>query len=387
MWKKTEHSEVLEFKREYLDQAICFVLKKIDENMKIFGNKFPAPASYNNVYLTIENIEWTSSFWSGMLWLAYDITGNPKYRTAASDQLESYKKRVDGRIFTDTHDLGFLYTLSCVASYRLTKDESAKDTAVAAAHLLVERYFEKAGIIQAWGNLNDPAQRGRMIIDCLMNLPLLYWASLVTGDKRFRQIAERHAMQSARHLIRDDGSCYHTFYMDVETGMPKFGRTQQGFSDDSCWARGQAWAIYGFVLSYLYTKDDKFLDISKKVADYFMSRLTGDLVCRWDLAFTEGDEEKDSSAAAIACCGMLEIAKQLRHDDPYRTIYRNSSLMILSSLIGDYVSSDQPASNGVLLHGVYNKPEGNGVDECCIWGDYFYFESLVRLYKDWTLYW
>jgi unsaturated chondroitin disaccharide hydrolase len=364
MWKETmmKYSEVPELKKE-------------------------TPASINNVYKPIDNTEWTSSFWTGMLWLAYDITGDLKYKSAADIQIESYKKRLDDRICTDTHDLGFLYTLSCVASYKLTGDESAKDTAIAAAKILATRYFEKAGIIQAWGDLNDPAQRGRMIIDCLMNLPLLYWASQVTGDNRFYEIAKIHAGQSAKHLIREDASCYHTYYMDVETGLPKYGKTQQGYSDESCWARGQAWAIYGFILSYIYTKDKLYLERSVITADYFLNRLPKDFVCYWDLTFTDGSEERDSSAAAIACSGLMELAKHIPDNDEKKSAYINASLAILNSLIKEFTSENTALSNGVLLHSVYSKPANEGVDECTIWGDYFYFESLVRLYKDWILYW
>lgn len=379
----------VEFSKEECLEAIDFILKKIDENLEKYGNlRFPNAASKNNIYeFSEKNVGWTTSFWTGMLWLAFEVTGKEKYKVAANEQLETYKYRVDNKIGTDTHDLGFIYTLSCVAGYKLTGNEEAKETALKAADLLITRYFEKAGIIQAWGDLNDPNKKGRMIIDCCMNLPLLYWASEVTGDCKYAKIAQSHAGKAAEYIVREDASTYHTFYMDVDTGEPKFGNTHQGFSDTSCWSRGQAWGIYGFPLTYLYTKNSEMIELTKKISNYFLNRLPSDNVCYWDLIFTEGTQERDSSAAAIAVCGLLEMTKILPLTDTYRKSYENAALAIVKSLAENYTSASDSDSNGILLHAVYGKPFNNGVDECNIWGDYFYFEALVRLIKDWRLYW
>lgn len=379
--------EDIRWTKEQCRQAIDYVLAQLDRSLDLFADQFPAPASVNLVYPAIGNTEWTSSFWTGMLWLAYEVTGDDKYRAKAELQLDSFKERVEQRIGTETHDLGFLYTLSCVAAYKLTGNEEAKQTALLAADMLMERYFEQAGIIQAWGNLNNPSQRGRMIIDCAMNLPLLYWASETTGDPRYYQAAECHIQQTAKYIIREDASTYHTFYMDTESGEPRYGKTSQGYSDDSCWSRGQAWAIYGLPLSYRYTGDSSLIRLAEKVANYYLNRLPEDYVCYWDLIFTEGDEERDSSAAAIAACGMLELAKHLPLVEESRRRYENAALLTLESLAAHYTTVTRPESNGILLHAVYGKPLGNGIDECCIWGDYYYFEALVRTYQDWKPYW
>jgi unsaturated chondroitin disaccharide hydrolase len=376
-----------EVTKEKVQAAIDFILKKIDEKLDAFTYKFPAPASKNNVYEAIDNTDWTSCFWTGMLWLSYEVTGDNKYRNIAEIHLQSFKKRIDEGLHIDTHDLGFLYTLSSISAYKLTGNEEAKETALKAAEALTNRYFDKAGIIQAWGDLKDPDQRGRMIIDCCMNLPLLYWATEITGDKKYYEMADSHVMQAIKYLVREDASSFHTFYMDVETGEPKFGKTAQGYKDDSCWARGQAWGIYGLPLSYLYTGAPELIEIGKKITNYYLNRLPEDYICYWDLAFTDGAEERDSSGAAIAICGMLEMTKHMPLMDPYKALYENASLHILNSLIEKYTSKDCPKANGVLLHAVYDKPKNVGVDECCIWGDYFYFEALVRTLKDWKLYW
>ena len=371
---------------EYYHQAIEDILNKIDGNLGTFQDKIPAPASRNLVYEAIDNIYWTSSFWSGMLWLAYEITGEAKYRRVAEAQLQLHRRRLEEGVNTDTHDLGFLYSLSGVAAFKLTGNEAAKDLALEAAEHLSGRYWERAGIIQAWGVMDDPEERGRMIIDCLLNLPLLYWASEVTGDARYRKIAYNHVYQNARYIVRQDASTFHTFFLDVATGRPIAGKTHQGFSDDSCWARGQAWGIYGFPLSYRYTGDWRLIEVAKRLSNYFLNRLPEDQVPYWDLIF-DGGAERDSSAAAIACCGLLELSKHLPLADPSKRVYENAALSILSSLIDHYTTKEIPYSNGLLLHGLQHKPKGLGVDECCIWGDYYFFEALVRVVKDWEPYW
>ncbi|MCJ8014801.1 glycoside hydrolase family 88 protein [Paenibacillus sp. KQZ6P-2] len=383
----SRYDQAPQLTKERCEEAMAFILGQVDRNLETFADTFPSEASTGNIYKQIGNTEWTPAFWTGMLWLAYETTGEEKYRQAAEKQLGSYRQRVEERCYTDTHDLGFLYTLSCVSAYKLTGNEEAKQLALEAADLLYNRYLEKAGIIQAWGNLSDPKQQGRMIIDCLMNLPLLFWASEVSGDRKYYDAAASHVQKSAEYLIREDATSFHTFYMDTETGRPKYGSTAQGYSDDSCWSRGQAWGIYGFPLSYRYTEDTELIGLTKKVANYFLSRLPEDYVAYWDLIFTDGPEERDSSAAAIAVCGLLETSAHLPLTDPLKRKYENAALLILKSLIKNYMTREIPSSNGILLHAVYSKPGNNGVDECCIWGDYYMYEALVRVTRDWKPYW
>jgi unsaturated chondroitin disaccharide hydrolase len=188
--------------------------------------------------------------------------------------------------------------------------------------------------------------------------------------------------------VRPDGSTFHTFYFDAETGAPISGATDQGAADASCWSRGQAWAIYGFVLNYVYTQDDSFLQTACRVADYFLAHLPTDGVAYWDLIFTDGStEERDSSAAAIAVCGLLELAQRLPAGAAAQR-YQAAARHILASLFNNYSTAHHPESNALLLHGVYSKPHGKGVDEGNLWGDYFYLEALMRLARpDWKPYW
>jgi unsaturated chondroitin disaccharide hydrolase len=322
-----------------------------------------------------------------MLWLSYELTGSACFRDAADVHVASFDARQRDRIATNHHDLGFLYSLSCVAGFQLTGSGCAREAALGAASQLMERFLPNAGIIQAWGDLNDPAQRGRMIIDCNLNLPLLYWAGATSGDTRYAEAANRHIEQAARHIVRADGSTFHTYFFDAETGRPREGKTHQGFSDASCWARGQAWGISGFPLVARHNGDVRLLELAKVLANYFLNRLPPDGICYWDLIFTEGTEPRDSSAAAIAACGLLELASNLPLLDPLRSEYERAAAGMVMTLSEHYFNHDSAPGAGLLRHAVYHKPNGVGVDESCIWGDYFYLEALVRLTRIWQPYW
>ena len=381
--------------------AIQAALARIDANLKPFETLFPDDTTRGNVYYPRRvspaqaeeglqpgaNIGWTTSFLTGQLWLAYQWTGKAEYRRAAEIHLDNFKQRIERRIDTDHHDLGFLYTLAAVAPWRLTANPLARQTALLAAETLMNRYIPAAGIFQAWGRMDDPEQRGRAIIDCLMNMPLLYWASRESGDARFAQAAESHSLQSAVNFIRPDDTTFHTFYFDVNTGAPRYGKTAQGARDDSCWARGQAWGIYGLALGYRYTRNPVFLQAAGRVSDYFIAHLPADRVAYWDMIFSDGSsEERDSSASAIAACGLLELAGWL--SGARAEAYRAEAVAMTRSLYENYSTKDQPASNAQILHGVYSKPGGGGVDEANLWGDYFYTEALMRLSNPaWEIYW
>jgi unsaturated chondroitin disaccharide hydrolase len=373
--------------RARIDRAIQSALGAMERNLTHFGDRFPMPSSVGGIYPAMDNTEWTNGFWTGMLWLGYELGGAAQFRAAAERHVASFYLRQRERIATNHHDLGFLYSLSCVAGFKLTGSEQAYAAALGAARLLMERFHQGAGIIQAWGDLNDPAQRGRMIIDCNLNLPLLYWASDVTGDASFRTAADRHIEQAARYIVRPDGSTYHTFFFDTETGQPREGKTHQGYADDSCWARGQAWGIAGFPLVARHNGDTRLLELSKVVANYFLNRLPPDGICYWDLIFTEGSEERDSSAAAVAACGLLELASKLPLLDPLRHEYERAAAGIVMTLADHYANHDAVPGAGLLRHAVYHKPNRIGVDESCIWGDYFYLEALTRLTRIWEAYW
>lgn len=373
--------------REYFEDQIDDVLARIDQNIEEFGDSFPSSASEDLQYQHVDGMTgWTPSFWTGMLWLAYEVTGDDVYRQTAERHLDTFERRLEEG-GTETHDLGFLYTLGAVAAYNATGNERARDVALSAADRLTDRYLPDAGILQAWGPMDESHEHsGRMIVDTMMNLPLLYWASEQTGDDSYRRIAEEHADTTVESLVRPDASTFHTYRFDVETGDPIAGETHQGYSDESTWTRGQAWAMYGFALTDSYLATGEFTDLSAKASNYFLNRLPDDHVPRWDFDAPADDTDRDSSAAAIAVCALDELTSVLPIADEDHHRYPNAALAMLQSLSENYLT-DPDTSNGVLDHGVYGKPGGDGVDECCIWGDYFYLEGLVRVTSNWDRYW
>ena len=385
--KKEEFLNTKLLTKSEVKQAIDKVIKQIDMNMGYFKDKFPYSATKENKYPIIENIEWTDGFWTGLLWLAYEYTGENKYKELAEKNVLSFKNRVDKDIELDHHDLGFLYSLSCVSAYKLTGSEIAKEASIKAADKLITRYQEKGKFIQAWGELGNK-DHYRFIIDCLLNIPLLYWATDVTNNEKYRQVAENHFETACNYVIRDDASAFHTFYMNPEDGSPVKGVTRQGYSDDSAWARGQAWGIYGIPLNYKSTRNGHAFNLYKGMTNYFLNRLPKDNICYWDLIFNDGDEQsRDSSAAAIAVCGMHEMNKYLPEVDADKEVYKYAMHTILRSLIENYTNPNIGEGEPALLHGVYSWHSGKGVDEGNIWGDYYYLEALIRFYTDWELYW
>ncbi len=374
-----------------IDQAIDFCIAQDKKILPDFTLKFKKAYSVDNFYEGTENRDWTTGFWTGELWLDYENSGDEAFKKAANIQIDSFLKRIQQLEDVDHHDMGFLFSPSCVAGYKLTGNETGKKAALLAADHLIGRYHPIGEYIQAWGSMDSP-DNCRLIIDCLLNLPLLYWASEITGDGKYKEIAEKHIHTTLKNVIREDYSTWHTFYFDLNTGEPSHGATCQGYRDGSAWARGQAWGIYGIALSYGYTRKAEYLDLFRKVTDFFLQALPQDMVPYWDLEFKEGTEQpRDSSSASIAACGMLEMAKFLEKDE--KAYYNGLAGKIIKSLYDNYAVKDHKTSNGLVLHSTYsNRSPYNtcnhyGVDECNTWGDYFYLEALTRLKKDWKLYW
>jgi len=363
-----------------MDRAIGFSINKVKKGMTIFTDCFPEEQSKDYVYQPIKDkYSWTEGFWTGMLWLAYEFTGEECFKELAGSQILLFEKRLINKEYIDHHDMGFLFSLSCVAAYKITGNKKARDTAVLAADTLLGRFREKGEFIQAWGEIDVP-DNYRLIIDCLLNIPLLFWATEETGDKKYEVVARKHLKTAIATVIRDDFTTYHTYYFDTETGKPSHGVTHQGYSNDSCWARGQAWGVYGLALAYAYTEDESLIPLFNGVTECFLSKLPEDNVPYWDMIFTSGDEPRDTSAAAIAACGILEMNKYVKNDK-----FMLKCEEMLKSLEENYFTEN--FSNGILTDGMYSKPHGDK-PECNIWGDYFYMEALMRMKKpDWKMYW
>lgn len=368
-----------------LQTSVEYCLNQIERGLETFTNRYPADASINGIYPAVENIGWTTGFWTGMLWLAYEISNKKLYREVALQQVQDFYHRIKNEIGVEHHDMGFLYSPSCVAAYKITGDNTAKKAAILAADKLCSRFQEKGQFIQAWGELGVE-DNYRLIIDCLLNLPLLFWASKVTGEARYREIAVAHLNSAVDLVIREDGSTYHTYFFDPKTGEPKHGVTHQGYSDSSIWARGQAWGIYGLALAYKHTGQPELVDKFLKVTELFFKHLPDDNVPAWDMIFTDTETQKDTSAAPIVVCGILEMNKLVRLPNREQLLQKSKDMM--HALGADYLTSDIPNSNGILKHAVYSIPHNLGVDECNIWGDYYYMEALMRMMNpDWSTYW
>lgn len=376
---------------EEIQTALLAALGQTRSCLPRFAREFKHIFSNHNFYSTAPNNQWTNGFWTGELWLAYENTKEEVFRQAAMIQVESFLHRIEQEIETDTHDLGFLYSPSCVAAYKLTGDATAKKAALMAADKLAGRFHEKGQFLQAWGSLEDK-NNYRLIIDCLLNLPLLYWASRETGNSRYAKLARAHFDTALKVVIRPDYSTYHTYYFDPETGKPLRGVTHQGYSAQSAWSRGQSWGVYGIALGYRYNRDSRYKELFDRVTEYFLNHLPKNLIPYWDFTFTDGSEEpRDSSALAVTVCGLLEMADCVSQKE--REGYLHTARQLTGPLIRLCAAKSPTESNGQLLHGVYGRKTpyndciDHGIDECNLWGDYYYVEALTRLTKTWQPYW
>ncbi|MFD2611668.1 glycoside hydrolase family 88 protein [Paenibacillus gansuensis] len=368
-------------------EAIDHTLAITRANIERFGTRFPHVSDGDRTYQLNDNTDWTDGFWSGILWLSYEYSGETRFRDAAVQTVESFRHRLENRIGIGHHDIGFLYSLSSKAQWIVERDEPARKLTVQAADVLMERWRERTQIFQAWGAEDDPDNGGRIIIDCLMNMPLLHWAYEHTGNEKYRKRAQIHTERSRRFLVRGDGSSYHTFYFDQQTGDSIRGGTHQGWMDGSTWTRGQAWGVYGFALAYRYLRDPAFLETSKQLALYFLERLPEDGVVYWDFDVEVTPETKrDSSASAITACGILELAEHLPQEDPDRERLIEGARRQLESLYKYYAERD-PNAQGFLRRGSYGVKLGHSPDDYVIWGDYYYLEGLLRLERGIKGYW
>ncbi|MFD0588714.1 glycoside hydrolase family 88 protein [Paenibacillus sp. GCM10027627] len=367
--------------------AIEDAMGRIERNIEEYNGKFPHIGNGGR-YELIDNEDWTNGFWPGMLWLCYEYSGKRIFLDAARQATESFRRRMEHNVVLDHHDIGFLYSLSAKAEWIVTHDPSAKELAIQAADKLLERWREGGQYIQAWGPAGDEQQGGRIIIDCLLNLPLLFWAAEETGKERYRQVAIQQANLTRRYVVRGDDSSYHTFVFNVENGEPIGGTTHQGYSNGSTWTRGQAWGVYGFALAYRYTGDPVYLETSKRMALYFLRHLPGDHVAYWDFnAPVDGSTYRDSSASSIVAAGLQELLDLLSPEDQAVPELRSGLNGSVDSLIEQYSTKGDPSAQGLLKHGSYYVRGNLAPDDFTIWGDYFYLEALMRMERGIRGYW
>jgi unsaturated chondroitin disaccharide hydrolase len=337
--------------------------------------KFPRSTKPDGSYTTTNSDGWTSGFYSGILWQMYDKTKDKKWEQAARRWTAGLEKE---KLNTHTHDLGFMLYCSFGNGYQLTNDPAYKEILLQGARSLSTRFSATTGCIQSWdhGRWQFP-----VIIDNMMNLEFLFWATKMSGDSSFYKIAVTHANTTLKNHFRSDNSSYHVVDYDTITGKVIERVTAQGAANESAWARGQAWGLYGYTVTYRETKDKRYLDQAVKIADFFLSHpnLPSDKVPYWDFnAPNIPNEERDASAAAIAASGLLELCQYLKDDQKYF----KAAEEILSSLSSPaYLAEPGTNNNYILKHSVGHKPAKSEIDTPIIYADYYYVEGLLRYEK------
>lgn len=325
---------------------------------------------------------WTSGFWTGILWKMFLHTGEARYREAAQAReaaMDSVLSGYDGL----HHDVGFMWLLSSVADWRITGSEDSRKRGLLAASTLASRLNLHGGFIRAWPGAD---RAGWAIIDCMMNINLLYWASETTGDPRFRFAAERHADTTRRCILREDGSSNHIVVFDPETGEVLDRPGGQGYAPGSSWSRGQAWALYGFALSGRHTQRPEYLDAAKRVAHYFIANLPDDGIPAADFRAPAEPVIRDSSAGAIAASGLLELAELVPEAES--AMYRRAALRMLRALDSRCGTWEQPEQQGLLTMatGAYHDPKEKQ-HISFIFGDYYFVEAISRLMEHDVNFW
>ena len=322
---------------------------------------------------------WTSGFWPGELWYLYESTGDAKWKDAAGKATETMLPVAYQT--PHSHDVGFMVMPSIGHAYRLTGEDRYREALVSAADSLATLYNPKVGTILSWpGMVQKMDWPHNTIIDNMLNLELLFWVAENCNRPDLYDIAFRHSETTMEHQFREDGSTCHVVVYDPETGEELAKHTHQGWKDESMWARGQAWAVYGFTMAYRFTRDERFLKTAVRATETYLSRLPEDGIPYWDFEAGEQleDQPKDASAAAIVASALLELQGYLPASEAkkYRGV-AEKTVRILSA--APYRAGDQ--CSAFLLHSTGHKPRGNEVDASISYADYYYLESLVRLQR------
>ncbi|WP_321827953.1 glycoside hydrolase family 88 protein [Maribacter dokdonensis] len=320
--------------------------------------------------------DWCSGFWPGVIWYAYEASGDEELR----EQAEKFTAPLKSIAYSpaENHDIGFMLYTSYGNGYRLTNNEEYKNVLLAAADTLATLYNPNVGSILSW-----PSQtqfRHNTIIDNMMNLELLFWAAKNGGKQELYNVAESHALVTMKNLVRKDSAIYHVGSFDETTGDFLKGQTHQGYADESMWARGQAWGIYGFSVAYRETHRKEFLDTAIKVSEHYLNRLPQDGIPYWDFDDVNiPDAPKDASAAAIAACGLLELSKYVPSEELSKKYITAAKKTINLLSEAPYYSGE--TNQALLLHSTGHLPHDSEIDIPIIYADYYFMEALLRLQK------
>jgi unsaturated chondroitin disaccharide hydrolase len=317
---------------------------------------------------------WCEGFLGGQLWLLHAHTGDTYWRVKA----EHYSRLIEHRkTDRNVHDLGFLFWSTWKRWYDLTQEEAINAVVIEAGRTLALRFKERGSYLRSF--VADES----LFIDIMMNVGIIFYAAQQTGDADLLRLATQHCLTTRRVLVRGDGSTAHEGIFDTATGEFLRQSTHQGWRGDSSWARGQAWALYGFATAYAFTRDERFLRTAEACADFYIERTPIHGVPPNDWDEPNPSLPCESSAAAIAASGLLDLARltaiRRSHDPDRAARYRDYARRILDTLTGpEFLAAETPGWEGILKHGTYHQRKGLGIDESVMWGDYFFLEALSK---------
>lgn len=360
--------------KEILPEIWDALKLKVDRMIMQLGTKSPHVAKADGVYDGMRLDWWTSGFWPGILWIMYDMTGKEHYKDAAWE----WDERLERRFLEDHnfhHDVGFQFLPSAVIKHKLTGNKDALRRGLHAANFLMGRFNHAGKFLRAW----NQDKYGWAIVDSSMNISILFWAAREFQDPRFEQVGRMHADTVVNHFIRADGSVNHILSFDPATGTLIESLGGQGAGPQSAWSRGASWALHGMANTYRYTGDSRYLEAAQRVAHFFLASLPDDAVPHWDFraAETLDAEPRDSSAAACAASGLLELAEAL--PGVQGGLYRSAAERMLLSLTQYYGTWSNPNHEAILIKGTGHKPAGENIDVSLIYGDYYYVEAIAKM--------
>ncbi|KMQ68531.1 glucuronyl hydrolase [Chryseobacterium sp. FH2] len=364
-----------------INEEFHFATRQYKHLMKAVPND-KMPQSYkDNKVITREITWWCSGFYPGSLWMIYEQTKDSEIKKEAERSLLIIESN---KTFTRDHDLGFMMFCSFGNAYRITKDSKYKDIILTSAESLSTRFRPGMQAILSWDKMAD--FKGPVIIDNMMNLEMLNWASQHGGNKKLSEIAVAHANTTMKNHFRPDYSSYHVIDYDIDTGQVLAKKTFQGYSDSSAWARGQGWALYGYTMMYRFTNDEKYLIQAKNIAKFILNNptLPDDKIPYWDFNDPKiPTVPKDASAAAIIASALLELGQYTEGKEKEK--YINSAQKMIISLSSEKYQAKLGENGGFLLmHSTGGLPLNSEIDVPLIYADYYFLEALKR-YKDWYL--
>ncbi len=366
------------FNEEQINKVKAQIVDKLIHSVDYYKGlkKNPRSLDENGEPVLVKPSDWTSGFYPGCLWLGYEMSGNEKLKKGAEQHTKILENQKNNNT---THDMGFKMCCSFGNGYRLTHKKYYRDILIESARTLAGRFNPKVGCIRSWDH-HKKQWEYPVIIDNMMNLELLFWAFNETGDSSFYKIAVSHANKTMKNHFRNDYSCYHVVDYDTLTGKVIKKNTHQGYADNSSWARGQAWALYGFTMTYRYTHDKEYLDLAENIAGFILNNknMPDDMVPYWDFDDPAiPNAPRDVSAAAIISAALYELSRYSKDSSKYF----NSAEAILSSLIEHYQTPEDTIAHHnyfLLEHSTGNMPGHSEVDVPLIYADYYFMEALLR---------